>query len=36
MNFRMIQAMIKCFERSIEINSRENGGEFERHLPLFM
>ena len=36
MNFRMIQAVIKCFERSTVERIEENLGEYERLVPLFI
>ena len=36
MNFRMIQAVIKCFERSTVERIGENLGEYERLVSLFI
>ena len=36
MNFRMIQAVIKCFERSTVERIEENLGEYERVVLLFI
>ena len=36
MNFRMIQAVIKCFERSTVERIEETLGEYERLVPLFI